>query len=245
MFEAMKGSRKLLVDRVVEQITQLVIEQDLEAGDKLPNEYELAERLNVGRGTVREAVKQLVARNILEIRRGKGTFVTNRPGVLDDPLGFAFFRDKYKLLTDTIEVRLILEPAIAALAAANADEREIRRMKELCLTIDRLAQNDEDFVAFDIELHTCIAKSTGNLVMPNLIPIITTGISLYNKFPKYERQAALAVHHEIIDAIAARDPEAAREAAYRHLLYNKRNLAGLAEYLAGDGRAGKSRTERE
>lgn len=80
MFEAMKGSRKLLVDRVVEQITQLVIEQDLEAGDKLPNEYELAERLNVGRGTVREAVKQLVARNILEIRRGKGTFVTNRPG---------------------------------------------------------------------------------------------------------------------------------------------------------------------
>ena len=57
MFEAMKGSRKLLVDRVVEQITQLVIEQDLEAGDKLPNEYELAERLNVGRGTVREAVK--------------------------------------------------------------------------------------------------------------------------------------------------------------------------------------------
>jgi DNA-binding FadR family transcriptional regulator len=65
-------------------------------------------------------VKLLVSRNVLEIRRGKGTFVTLRPGVADDPLGLAFFKDKHKLASDLIDIRLILEPQIAGFAAQNA-----------------------------------------------------------------------------------------------------------------------------
>ena len=68
-------------------IRDRIITNDIQRGEKLPNEFELAESLNVGRGTIREAVKLLVSRNILEIRRGKGTFVAQEPGVADDPYG--------------------------------------------------------------------------------------------------------------------------------------------------------------
>lgn len=228
MFEAVSGNEGSLAERVSDQILQLIIDQNLTICEKLPNEFELAEKLNVGRGTVREAVKILVSRNVLEIRRGKGTFVTQNPGVSDDPLGLAFFKDKYKLASDLIEIRLIMEPQIAAFAAKNAQESEIERMKELCAKIERLASQNDDYIELDVELHTCIAQSTRNLVMPNLIPIINSGISLYNTFPYHsQRMSAIYVHREIIDAIAAHDANRADEAMLRHLKFNKHNLEDL------------------
>ena len=75
LFETVKDKEVPLAEQVAEQIRQLIIDRQLTHGEKLPNEFELAQQLNVGRGTVREAVKLLVARNVLEIRRGRGTFV--------------------------------------------------------------------------------------------------------------------------------------------------------------------------
>ncbi len=228
MFEAVNENKKSLAEQVSDQILQLIIDENLACGVKLPNEFDLAQNLNVGRGTVREAVKQLVSRNVLEIRRGKGTFVTSRPGIAEDPLGLAFFKDKHKLASDLIEIRMILEPRIAAFAAHNAKESEIERMRELCEEIERLASSNQDYTALDVELHTCIAQSTRNLVMPNLIPIINSGISLYNAFPLYsQRIRALRVHYEIIEAIAERDAEKASQAMLHHLNYNKLNLEEL------------------
>ena len=89
-----------LAEQVADQINQVIIDQNINAGEKLPNEFELAARLNVGRGTIREAVKLLVARNCLEIRRGKGTFVVEKPGQIEDPLGFAYVKDKITLAVD-------------------------------------------------------------------------------------------------------------------------------------------------
>ena len=91
MFKNVQEQRELsLSERVARQISDLIKERNLSAGDKLPNEFELGESLNVGRGTIREAVKLLVARNCLEIRRGKGTFVTEELGKVNDPFGFEF-----------------------------------------------------------------------------------------------------------------------------------------------------------
>ena len=97
-----------LAEQVADQINQVIIDQNINAGEKLPNEFELAARLNVGRGTIREAVKLLVARNCLEIRRGKGTFVVEKPGQIEDPLGFAYVKDKITLAIDLMELRLNL-----------------------------------------------------------------------------------------------------------------------------------------
>ena len=106
-----------LAEQVADQINQVIIDQNINAGEKLPNEFELAAHLNVGRGTIREAVKLLVARNCLEIRRGKGTFVVEKPGQIEDPLGFAYVKDKITLAVDLMELRLQLEPWVAQLAA--------------------------------------------------------------------------------------------------------------------------------
>lgn len=73
---------KPLVDKISDEIIDIIKERDLEEGDRLPNEYELAELLDVGRSTVREAIKVLVSRNIIEIRRGAGTFVSQNLGVV-------------------------------------------------------------------------------------------------------------------------------------------------------------------
>ena len=75
MLESLNESKKLLPERVAEQIISLIADRALKTGDKLPNEFDMAQQLSVGRGTIREAVKILVSRNILEIRLGCGTFV--------------------------------------------------------------------------------------------------------------------------------------------------------------------------
>lgn len=233
MFEALKEDEKSLAEQVSAQILQMIIDHNIVSGEKLPNEFEVAKSLNVGRGTVREAVKLLVSRNVLEIRRGKGTFVTSNPGVSGDPFGLIFYRDRYKLATDLAEIRLILEPEIAAIAAARAKDEDIAHMKQLCDEIMKLVTVDNYYVQLDTELHVSIAKSTGNLVMPNIIPVINKGIEIYNQFPtKSERINALDVHYEIIDAISRHDENGARDAMLRHLSFNKRNLENLKDKYA-------------
>ena len=71
------------------------MDNEWKAGDKLPNEYKLADKLNAGRSTIREAIKALVSRNILEIRRGAGTFISQKGGIADDPLGLTFVKDEF------------------------------------------------------------------------------------------------------------------------------------------------------
>lgn len=228
LFEVVSENQKLLAEQVSDQIIQLIIGQNLVSGQKLPNEFELASSLKVGRGTVREAVKLLISRNVLEIRRGKGTFVSRELGITEDPLGLAFFKDKYKLTLDLIEIRFMLEPQIAAAAAGKATKADIAEMKQLCIEIERLVNAGENYTHVDVELHTCIAQSTRNLVMPTLIPIIDNGIELFNIFPYHvERMKALQFHREIIDAIEAHDAVRASNAMIEHLSYNKRNLEGL------------------
>ena len=91
-----------------------------------------------GRGTIREAVKLLVARNCLEIRRGKGTFVVEKPGQIEDPLGFAYVKDKITLAVDLMELRLQLEPWVAQLAAQRIEETEKDTLRQLCEQVGAL-----------------------------------------------------------------------------------------------------------
>ncbi len=84
---------KPLAEQTAEHIVKYIMEQELSDGDKLPNEFELAQSIGVGRSTVREAMKILVSRNVVEIRRGAGTFVAEQMGVAEDPLGLAFVRE--------------------------------------------------------------------------------------------------------------------------------------------------------
>ena len=92
-----------LVDKTAERLMAFILDNGYEVGQKLPNEYDLSEALGAGRSTVREAVRSLVARNILEVRQGSGTYISSKRGVVEDPFGFAFVKDRIKLTTDLFD----------------------------------------------------------------------------------------------------------------------------------------------
>ena len=119
------NQKKPLPQIVADRIITLIETKELLPQDKLPSEQELMKELDVGRGTIREAIKILVSRNIVEIHRGVGTFVSTKTGVVDDPLGFSFIDDKEKLVKDSMNVRALLEPSISMWAAKNASDDDI------------------------------------------------------------------------------------------------------------------------
>lgn len=225
MFDAVKDNVKNLTEQIADKISQMIIDRHLSHGEKLPNEFELAADLKVGRGTVREAVKLLVSRNVLVIKRGKGTFVAKHPGVVEDPWGFAYDTDKLRLARDLMEIRYMVEPKVAELAAVRATEQDIAEITRLCDAVEAMILSGEAHLQKDLELHTRIARSTQNETIPNLIPIINHGIATFVEITCYSLgQETIQTHRMIVEAIARRDPDAAREAMIKHLDYNKERM---------------------
>ena len=220
----MTDRKRSLVEQVSDSITKFIVDNDLQIGDKIPNEFELADRLEVGRSTVREAIKALVSRNILEVRRGSGTFISSKAGVADDPLGLDLIKDRMKLAQDLLEVRFMIEPEIAAIAATKATDEEINKLKELSSAVEELIIHKNHRLK-DIEFHTEIAKISRNQVVARLIPIITESIGLFIELTECTlEQETIETHREIVEAISNRDPKGAYDAMYLHLVYNRRNL---------------------
>ena len=147
-----KEDRKLLGSQIEDRILEYIEKKPLAVGDRLPNEFELAEMFEVGRSTIREAVKGLVTKGVLQVRRGAGTYVQSLTPVEDDPLGLtAKLHDKFKLALDLFDVRLILEPEIAAKAAVYATDEDIETLKRLCKETEELYLADKDHMPKDIE----------------------------------------------------------------------------------------------
>ena len=225
MLESLNNNKKLLPQQAAEQIIKLIRENQLQAGDKLPNEFDMAGQLSVGRGTIREAVKILESRNIVEIRRGRGTFVCEHPGLVEDPLGLALVEDKGRMALDLCEVRLILEPELAALAAKRAGEKEIRKLAEIQEQIEKLCRQGESYLKKDMEFHELLARISRNSVMPRLVPIIQEGVSLFIEVTELSlAEETLRTHRKIVEAIHDRDPQKAREAMKEHLLLNQERI---------------------
>lgn len=218
---------KTIVNKVSDQIIDLIKEKDYKINDKIPTEIELSELLDVGRSTIREAIRGLVARNILEVRQGSGTYVSSKKGIVDDPLGFGLIKETFKLTEDLFELRLLLEPRIAAKAAYLASEKEIAKLTKLVDEIEHLINiNDLKHQNKDIEFHTELAKISNNLALDNLIKVINQSIHLINDNYTSEvmRNQSIKSHREIIAAIKNKDPMAAHDAMLYHILQVKKDI---------------------
>lgn len=210
---------------IADKIIDLIESKELLPGQKLPSEQELMRELNVGRGTIREAIKSLVSRNIVEIRRGVGTFVAEKTGVVEDPLGFSFIDNKNKLVKDSMDVRSLLEPSIAKWAARNATDSEILEIIELSHKIEMAILNDEDYSDLDVEFHTKIAISSRNLVVKNLIPILNMNIrSLIDVTHAVLKEHTILSHKKIANAIKERNEEMAEQLMREHIEINQNYL---------------------
>lgn len=229
LFDTLQEGKGLsLAEQVAERINQLIVDRNLHAGEKLPNEFELAQFLNVGRGTIREAEKLLVARNVLEIRRGKGTFVTTNTGEIQDPLGLAYLPDQLRVAQELAEIRLQVEPWIAALAAEHATAEDITELVRCCDHVEALIRQGQDHLEADKALHVRIASCTHNRVIPKLIPVITYSVGLFGAISNRSlREETIATHRRIVNAIIAHDQEQARRAMYEHVDTNRAYIMGL------------------
>ncbi|EFU76522.1 transcriptional regulator, GntR family [Lachnoanaerobaculum saburreum DSM 3986] len=147
-----KVDQKLLVPQIEDQLMIYIQQEQIAVGSRLPSEHKLSERFGVGRSTVREAIKSLVTRGILEVKRGSGTFVKNPELDNGDPLGLSKYEDKYRLAMDLFDVRILLEPEVAAAACKNATKEQKDRIKELCDEIEMLYIDGKNHIKLDGEV---------------------------------------------------------------------------------------------
>ena len=151
-------------------LSMITIEKRFSAGDKLPNENELSAELNISRTTLREAIRILVAYNVLEIQRGKGTFVTQAAFEQQSNLGqLSNIKVNAK---DLYEMRLIFEPEAAYLAAIRGTDAEIKRILDFGEKIEQEIKSGQDRTDNEHSFHKAIAQATHNEFMNQLMPIL-------------------------------------------------------------------------
>ena len=225
-----KVNQKLLVPQIEDQLMMYIHQEQIKVGDKLPSEYKLAEIFGVGRSTIREAVKSLVTKGILEVKRGSGTYVKNTELIVDDPLGLAQFEDKYRLAMELFDVRILLEPEVAAVASRNATAEEKTHIKELCDEVEQLYLEGKNHIQKDMEFHSAIAKCSGNRVVEALIPVILTAITTFaNLTNRKLLRETIDTHREITNAILRGDSMGVKCAMIMHLTYNRRMLLEMSK----------------
>src|ERR1700685_2178835 len=219
VYKVVRTSR--LYEQIVQQIEDSVLNGSLKPGDQLPAERELAQRLGVSRTAVREAVKALREKGLVEAYSGRGTFITDgtsqavRPsfhlmGKIGQPEG----------ATDLAEVRSILEPEIAALAAERAEESDRATLREAVAVMDRSLKDADAYIEADLDFHLALAEAAANPLILSLIDSIV-GLLREQRLKIFNieggPQRGQFHHKRILEAVERRDPEMARNAMRAHL----------------------------
>lgn len=230
MYNFDRSNKKPLGDQIEDRLMQYILNEPVNVGQRLPNEFELAGMFGVGRSTIREAVKGLVSRGILEVRQGAGTYVISTISQREDPLGLDQIEDKYELALQLFEVRLMIEPEIAGLACKNATDGELKTLKRLCEETERLYVSGTEHINKDIEFHTCIARCSKNQVVELLVPVINTAVLTFaNVTHRLLMEETIKTHRAITEAIMNRDSVGAKCAMITHLTYNRQAIMKLLE----------------
>ncbi len=223
------GAGLTLAEKTSERMIAYIVEQELQPGQKLGTEMEMSLLMGVGRSTVREAIKILVSRNILEVRQGSGTYVSGGKGIADDALGLRLIPDRFKLTWDLQEIRMLLEPDIAYMAAQHVTQAQLQEMEALCDRAEEMSMHKKERLEEDVRFHICIAEASGNLVAPNLIPVIRQAVELFVHYTKREKTLeTFAKHRDILEGLKRHDPQWAKDMMTMHLTYNRQELRRVA-----------------
>jgi GntR family transcriptional repressor for pyruvate dehydrogenase complex len=202
----------------------MVQNDDLKPGDRLPPERQLAIMFGVSRNSVREAIKSLEQYGVLISKPGAGTYIAeNSQANLAMAMGDAFARERHRL-DDIFELRLLLEPQIAHLAAQRITEKELQKMQSLISAYTKNMRDGLPVYFYDQAFHDAIAAATGNqsltLLMDQMHELLRE--SRDEALQSSVRSAkSLEDHQKILEALSMRDPERAREAMTDHLKHTR------------------------
>lgn len=204
---------------IMKQIKDIVKSGELKRGDKLPSERELALRLNVSRTSVREAIKALETLGLVESKHGGGNYIKNDfEDILLEPLSIAFM-----LLgsnnSEILELRKVIEPEVASMAAKNITENEIKELENI---IEKLSKTTDSKIcaSLDKEFHYVIAKASKNHLLSTIVFSVSSLIEEYideSKMYEIDREKVINDHKIILEAIISHDSKKAFIEAKNHL----------------------------
>ncbi|HLX74162.1 MAG TPA: FadR/GntR family transcriptional regulator [Terriglobales bacterium] len=219
MYKIVRTSR--LYEQIVQQIEDTILKGNLKPGDQLPAERDLAEQFGVSRTAVREAVKALREKGLVEAYTGRGTFVTNGTlHAIRQSLDLMVKIGQADGATQLVEVREILEPEIAALAAERAEEQHLAALREAVAIMDASLEDAEAFIEADLDFHLALAEAAGNPIILSLIDSIV-GLLREQRLGTFETpggpQRGQYYHRRILSAIETRNAEQARSEMRAHL----------------------------
>jgi GntR family transcriptional repressor for pyruvate dehydrogenase complex len=230
MYKVVQTSR--LYEQIVQQIDESIRKGVLKEGDRLPAERELAQQFGVSRTAVREAVKALIEKGLVEAHPGRGTFVTNgTSNSIQQTLDRVIRVSQPEGTATLAEVRGILEPEIAALAAARATEEDLSAMREAISVMEEARQDADAFIEADLDFHLALAEAAAN---PLILSLIDSIVGLLREqrlrifFVDGGPERGQYHHKRILEAVEHRDSQGAREAMRAHLRQVRADSSGVS-----------------
>jgi len=219
VYKLVRTSR--LYEQIVQQIEESIVKGTLKPGDQLPAERELAQRFGVSRTAVREAVKALREKGLVEAYSGRGTFITDgTTQAVRQSLDLMVKIGQPEGSTQLAEVRAILEPEIAALAATRIQESELATMREAVAIMDRASHDPDAYIEADLDFHLALAEGAANPLILSLLDSIV-GLLREQRLRIFRvpggPERGQFHHKKILEAVERRDAEAARDAMRAHL----------------------------
>ena len=212
----------MLSEKVADQILKMItVEKKFNIGDKLPNENELSGELGVSRTTLREAVKFLIAHNVLEIKRGKGTFVADNKDLNED-FGLSELNNLAMNAMDFFESRIMLEPTMANYAARRATPEDIETLIDIDKKINQCVDDVDLRAEYDLEFHRAIAAATKNEFVVKILPVIFSGMDMRSIFKEVTTEVkdyTINDHKMVLEFIKNGDAAGAEAAMRMHILH--------------------------
>lgn len=213
--------RVSVTEKIIEYLKEQVLSQALLPGQQLPSEENLAAQLGVGRGTVREALRVLVYLGFIE-RRNKVTYVTSIAAQKNLPGDFIEKIHLHGDVMKVIEVRRIVEPAAAALAAQRADPDEVAEIGKCLVAMERHFDRVEEFIDHDNEFHEAVFRASGNHILLELMrsihKLMKENQALVLRRSHTIQPRSLEFHRQLYAAIRDGQEEEAHDIMERHIL---------------------------
>ena len=219
MYKAVQTSR--LYEQIVQQIEESILKGALKPGDQLPAERELASQFGVSRTAVREAVKTLREKGLVEAYTGRGTFVTDgTSNAVRQSLDRMIRTGQPDGYVHLVEVREILEPEFAALAATRIEDQHLATMREAFAVMEQARHDPDAYIEADLDFHLSLAEAAANPLILSLLDSIV-GVLREQRLRIFRvsggPERGQFHHKRILEAIEQRDPEEARQAMRAHL----------------------------
>jgi GntR family transcriptional repressor for pyruvate dehydrogenase complex len=219
LYKPVQPSR--LYERIVQQIEESILQGTLKPGDQLPAERELAQQFHVSRSAVREALRALSEKGLIEAQTGRGTFVREASSqAMRQSIDLMSRFGQNDAAAHLAEMREMLEPGIAALAAIRAQEENLAPMREAVAVMDRTLQDAGAFIEADLDFHLALAEAANN---PLILSLIDSIVGLLREqrtrifYVEGGPQRGQHHHKAILQAIERREPDKARDAMRAHL----------------------------